>query len=124
GCHRRKTACHLEDFRMGELKGRGEVELTRLGRNRLGNLGAAMAGKAAPQTGKAVDELAALLVVEEHALRARQNARLRFEFAVGRERQPEGFESVGVGRSVHRRAYSMAAAAMPRSLAQRYPLVE
>ncbi len=85
----------LERQRMGELEGRREVELARLALDRLDDRLAIVAGVAAPQRRRPVEDRAALGRVIVHVLGAGDQARLLLEGAVGRERQPERVEVVG-----------------------------
>src|SRR5271165_5790310 len=94
-----ETRGELERQRMGETEGRREVELGRLALDRLDDRLAVMAGVAAPEARRRVEDLAPLRGVIVHVLRAGDQPRALLEGAVWRERQPEGFEIVGDVRS-------------------------
>jgi hypothetical protein len=85
----------LEGLGMAHLEGRGVVHLVELLGDRRLDLLAAMAGIDAPQTGRAVDDLAALRRPVVHALGLGQHPRVLLELPVRRERHEEGFEVVG-----------------------------
>ena len=80
----------LEGERVAHLERRGVVELDHRGRDRVGDLAAAVAGVDAPQAGGAVEHLAAVGREVMHALGAGEQARRGLELAVGRERHPPG----------------------------------
>ena len=84
----RNARRELELLRVGAQERRGEVELEELPADRLRDLLAAVAGRAAEQSGRRVDELLAPVVPEVHPFRADDHPRIGLEFAVGRERHP------------------------------------
>ena len=82
----------FKGHRMTHLERRGEVHLLQRAGDRLTDLGAAVAGVDAPQTGHAIENLPAFRGPVVHALGMRQQARLVLEVAVGRKRHPMGFK--------------------------------
>ena len=96
GRHRRNAAGEFDDGRVCELKGRREVEFFGLLGDCRRDLLAAVPGERAPKASKTVEQFAALRVVVEHALPARDDARLGLELAVRGEGKPDRFEGVGV----------------------------
>src|SRR5262245_18852340 len=82
---------------MGKLEGGCIVELGGLCADRVDDRVAVVAGIGAPEAGGAVEHLAAVGRVVVHALGARDQPGRGLEGAVGRERQPVGFEVVGDG---------------------------
>ena len=97
GRERGDAARKLERLGMRELKGRRIVELGRLGADRLHDRIAIVPGIGAPHPGGAVEQGAAVGGVVVHVLGARDQPRGGLERAVGRERDPIGFEIVGDG---------------------------
>jgi hypothetical protein len=89
-----QTGGQLERLGMAHLEGRRVVQLGGLFLDRLDDLRAAVAGIAAPQSGGAVEHLAAVGCRVVHVLGADQHARIGLELAVRRERHPESFEIV------------------------------
>ena len=85
----------LERQRMGELEGRREIELRRLGLDRRHDRRPVVSRVAAPQARRAVEDLAPLRGEVMHVLGARDEPRLLLEGAIGRERQPERAQVVG-----------------------------
>jgi hypothetical protein len=100
GRERRDPARQLERLRMSELKCRRVVELGRLRADRRDDGIAIVPGVGAPKARSAVEHGAAVGRVVMHVLGARDQPRRRLERAVGRERQPVGFEVVGDRRGV------------------------
>jgi hypothetical protein len=92
---RREAAGELEGLGMGELEGRRVVERGRLRGDRLDDRIAVVPRIGAPQARNAVEHRAALGRIVVHVLGARDEPRRGLEGAVGRERQPIGFEIVG-----------------------------
>ncbi len=86
---------------MAHLEGGREVHDRGLLLDRLDDLAAAVPGVDAPQAGGAVQHLAVVVGVVEHALRAGEHARRGLERAVGREGHPEGVEVVRAADLVH-----------------------
>ena len=87
-------------LRMAHVEGRGEVQRLQGFGHRAGDFRATMSGIDAPQAGHAIEDLAAVVGPEVHALGARQDAGLRLELAIGRKWHPVGFEVLAVhGRS-------------------------
>ncbi len=95
---RREARRQLEHGRMAHLEGRRVVELHQLAVHRLGDLRPGVAGIDAPEAGRAVDHLPAVMAPIVHALGAHEEARRLLELPVGRERHPERFEVVGGDR--------------------------
>ena len=85
----------LERQRMGEREARSEIELRRLALDRGHDRGPVVAGVAAPQTRRAIEDLAPLGGEIVHVLGARDEPRPLLEGAIGRERQPERAQVVG-----------------------------
>jgi hypothetical protein len=80
---------HLERQGMTHLEGRREVHRRDLLLHGSDDAVAAMAGIAAPQAAGAIEDFATIDRGVEHALRGCEQARLRLELSVGRERHPE-----------------------------------
>ena len=97
GCERGHAARELEGLGVGELKCRGIVELRRLRPDGRHDGIAIVTGVGAPQAGGAVEHGTAFRRVVVHVLGARDEPRRSLEGAVGRERQPVGFEVIGNG---------------------------
>src|SRR5260370_42626860 len=76
---------------MMQLKAGGVVYGLRLLLDRIDDFLAAVAGVYGPQTGDAVEHLAAVLRQIVHVLGGHQQARRRLELAVGREWHPQPF---------------------------------
>ncbi len=87
-----QPARELEAGRMAHLERRRVFHRRELLAHRLGDFLAAVPGVDAPQSGDAVENLAAVVGPVVHALGAREQTRLRFELTVGGERHPECFE--------------------------------
>ena len=103
GRERRDAARQLEGLRHRELEGRRVVDLGRLLLDRLDDRIAIVPGIGAPHAGGAVEHGAAVRRVVVHVLGAHDQARRLLEGAVGRERNPVGFEVVGDGGRGSRR---------------------
>ena len=86
----------LEGGRMAKLEGRREVHALGLRLDRRHDRLVPVARVAAPEPGRAVQDLAAARRVVVHALGARHQARLLLVAPVRRKRHPEGFEIVGI----------------------------
>ena len=86
----------LEAGLVSHLERRRVLHRRDLPTHRLGDFPAAVARIDAPQAGHRIEDLPALRRPVVHALGAGQQARVRLELAVGRERHPEGFE-IGTG---------------------------
>ena len=87
----------LERQRVGEVERGRVVQRGDLLAHRLHDLLAPMAQAAAPQTGQAVEHLAAIGGRVIRALTAHDQARVLLELAVAREGHPVGGQPVGVG---------------------------
>ena len=86
----------IERNGVAHLERRREVQGHQLTLDGRGDLAAAMAGVDAPQSGRAVDHLAAVDGGVMHALGGGEQPRRSLELPVGRERHPEGIELQGV----------------------------
>jgi hypothetical protein len=75
-----------------ELERRRVVELAHLARDRVGDLRARVAERAAKEARAAVEELFAAVVPEAEALGANEQPRVLLERPVGSEGKPEGIE--------------------------------
>ena len=78
----------LEGLRMPAQERRDEVELGQLAADGVGDFPATVAGSAAEQSGRGVDDPLAAFVPVVHALGPDDHPRLGLELAVGRERHP------------------------------------
>ena len=90
----REPLRQFEGERMPELKCRREIELRRGLRDRLGDLRAAMAGVAAPQARRAVEDLSPVAAPVMHSACRDELARLRLERAIGGKGHPEGRQRI------------------------------
>jgi len=102
---RRQPLGEHEGQGMAHLEGGREIHGRDLPLHRLDDARAGMAGVAAPQPGRAVEDLAAVAAAVVHVLRTDQHARLALELPVGAEGHPEGvhrLRSVGGLRFVKR----------------------
>ena len=83
---------------MTHLKGRRKLHGLELLRDRLGDFAAAVPRVHTPQARDAIEHLAAIRGRVVHAFRARQQARIRLELPIRRERHPKCVE-LGIRRS-------------------------
>ncbi len=90
----RHLARQFERGRMAKLEMRRVVDLLHGRVDGVGDLGAAVAGGAAEQAGRRVDQLVALVVPVMHALGLHHQARIGLEITVGREGHPMVFERI------------------------------
>ena len=93
-----EPARELEPGRVTHLERRRVLHRRELLAHRLRDFLATVPGVDAPQSGDAVENLAAVVGPVVHALGAREQTRLRFELTVGGERHPECFEIGARGR--------------------------
>ena len=92
----------LESQWMAHLKGRGIVQLADLGLHGLGDLRATMAGIAAPQARRAVEDLPTIGRGIMHVLRRDQHPRRRLELTVRGEGHPKGAQVIRGGLAIKR----------------------
>ena len=86
--------CQQERFGMAPLEAGREVELGRLGSDRLDHTRCGVARIAAPQASRGIEQPAPVGHDVVHALGTADQARVRLEMPVGGERHPERFEVV------------------------------
>jgi hypothetical protein len=100
-CDRRQPRSEFKCAGMAHLKCRGIIQLLQLSRHGLRDLGAAMTGVDAPQTGGTIQDLVSVHVTVVHALGALKNARRFLELPVGGERHPVMIEILRIGGGGH-----------------------
>ena len=95
GHHGRETRCKFKCLGMAHLEGGCIVQLGNLLLDRFNDLGTGVTGVAAPEAGRAVENLAAVCCGVMHVLGRHEHAWGLLELPIGRERHPESFEIVG-----------------------------